>query len=171
MEQPPPKSTPTVSSSSESPPSKSAADQPTSPGELGPTQVAADSSDIPTQSPEDAVTQGGAAKTVGEAPAKTSGKEHKLTQLGEYRLLKVLGSGGMGSVYKARQISLDRDVALKVLSKHLVDNRTFVERFKREARLMAKLDHANILHCYGTGEDHGFHYLAIEYGDAGSMQQ
>jgi serine/threonine-protein kinase len=97
-------------------------------------------------------------------------KDQKLKQLGEFRLIKVLGSGGMGAVYKARQISLDRDVALKVLPKHLVGNKTFVERFKREARLMAKLDHPNILHCYGSGEDHGFHFLAVEYGEAGSMQ-
>ncbi len=123
------------------------------PGESAPTQKS--------------VTEGLGQEAVG---AKSSDSKEKLTQLGEFRLIKVLGSGGMGAVYKARQTSLDRDVALKVLPKHLVGNKTFVERFKREARLMAKLDHPNILHCYGSGEDHGFHFLAVEYGEAGSMQ-
>jgi serine/threonine-protein kinase len=142
---------------------------------LGATQASSElsgSADVPTQSPEKAATQGDLTRTSAEAPAKASTpKEHKLTQLGEYRLIKALGQGGMGAVYKARQISLDRDVALKVLPKHLVGNKTFVERFQREARLMAKLDHPNILHCYGVSEDHGFQYMAMEYGEAGSMQQ
>jgi serine/threonine-protein kinase len=172
MENQPPKSTSSSSPSISSPP-KSAAEQPTTAGDIGPTQSDPPSAaDIPTQSPEDAATQGGATRTVGEAPTKAhASKEHKLTQLGEYRLIKALGAGGMGAVYKARQISLDRDVALKVLPKHLVGNKVFVERFQREARLMAKLDHPNILHCYGVSEDHGFQYMAMEYGEGGSMQQ
>jgi serine/threonine-protein kinase len=128
----------------------------------------------PTTSPEAGPTEAGATQDLGQESMPGKGpesKEGKLKQLGEFKLIKALGSGGMGAVYKARQISLDRDVALKVLPKHLVGNKTFVERFKREARLMAKLDHPNILHCYEVNEDHGFHYMAMEYGEAGSMQQ
>jgi serine/threonine-protein kinase len=100
----------------------------------------------------------------GAAPAP------KLKALGDYRLVKRLGAGGMGSVYLARQISLDRDVALKVMSRELAGKAGFVERFYREARLMARLDHPNIVHCYGVGQEQGWHYLAMEYVDGGSLQ-
>jgi serine/threonine protein kinase len=90
--------------------------------------------------------------------------------LGEYRLLKKLGAGGMGIVYLARQESLDRQVALKVLSRELAAKPAFVQRFQREARVMARLDHPNILRCYGVGEQRGLHYLAMEYADGGSVE-
>jgi serine/threonine-protein kinase len=111
------------------------------------------------------------ATVAGAAPpaAKTAPKE-KVNTLGDFRLLKKLGEGGMGSVYKAHQISLDREVAVKVLSKQLASNPSFVERFQREARLMARLDHPNILRCFGVGEEHGWHYFAMEFIDGGSMQ-
>src|SRR5713101_1460668 len=101
MENQPPKptsspdpSSPAMSSSS---PPKSVAEQPTTAGDVGPTQSDPQSAaDIPTQSPEDAATQGGATKTLGELSTKAAApKEHKLTQLGEYRLIKALGAGGM----------------------------------------------------------------------------
>src|SRR5262249_20391142 len=63
------------------------------------------------------------------------------TMMGDYKLLKKLGQGGMGAVYKAHQVSLDRDVAVKVLSKELAGKSSFVQRFKREAQVMAKMDH------------------------------
>ncbi len=94
----------------------------------------------------------------------------RLTALGDFRMVKKLGSGGMGDVYMGRQISLDRDAAIKVMAKHLANNPHFVERFYREARLMAKLDHPHIIRSYGVGQDHGFHYLAMEYVDGGSLQ-
>src|SRR5207253_6185308 len=89
--------------------------------------------------------------------------------LGDYRLLKKLGQGGMGAVYLAHQISLDRQVALKVLSKEFASKSTFVERFKREARVMAKLDHPNILRCFEVNEAFGYHYLSMELVDGGSL--
>ena len=93
----------------------------------------------------------------------------KVDRLGEFVLLKKLGEGAMGAVFQARQESLDRIVALKVMSAHLAGDPTFVQRFQREARVMARLEHPNILHCYAVGEDRGFHYLAMEYVDGGSL--
>jgi serine/threonine-protein kinase len=90
--------------------------------------------------------------------------------LGDYRLVKKLGEGGMGAVYKGRHDTLERDVAIKVMVKKLAADKTFVQRFYREARIMAKLDHPNIVRCYAVGEDKGFHYLAMEFVDGGSIQ-
>lgn len=140
--------------------------------QLGATQAAPGSADghsaqahEPTKGPEGKTIAGQQAEA-----AKQTGKEQKITALGDFRLLKKLGEGGMGAVYKAHQISLDREVAIKVLSKHLAANPDFVERFQREARIMAKLDHPNILRCYNVGEEHGWRYFAMEFVDGGSMQ-
>lgn len=95
---------------------------------------------------------------------------NKITHLGEFRLKRKLGAGGMGDVYLAEQESLDRKVAIKTLKKKFANDPKFVERFYREAKAMAKLDHPNVVRCYAVGEDHGFHYVAIEYIDGKSMQ-
>jgi serine/threonine-protein kinase len=94
----------------------------------------------------------------------------KTSVLGDFRLLARLGQGSMGTVYRARQCSLGRDVALKVLAKDLVGRPGFVQRFQREARLMTRLDHLHIIRCYAVGESHGFHYLAMEYAGGGNVQ-
>src|ERR1700730_4335595 len=62
-------------------------------------------------------------------------------RLGQYEILEAIGQGGMASVYKARQESMDRDVAIKVIIAQLADNADFITRFEREARLIAKLQH------------------------------
>jgi serine/threonine-protein kinase len=93
----------------------------------------------------------------------------KVTQLGDFRLLKELGKGGMGTVYKARQVSRPRLVALKVLFGHLAARPAFVQRFQREARLLARLDHPHIMRCYEVGEDKSWHYLAVELLEGGSL--
>jgi serine/threonine-protein kinase len=87
----------------------------------------------------------------------------KSLSLGDFRLIRKLGHGAMGRVFKARQISLERDVAVKVLYRHVAANRLFLQRFLREAKLMARLNHPNIVHCYGTGKSQGRYYLAMEY--------
>jgi serine/threonine-protein kinase len=92
------------------------------------------------------------------------------TTLKDFRLLQKLGEGGMGAVYKAHQISLDRVVAVKVPFRHLAKDASFVGRFYREARVMARLDHPHILRCYSVGEENGWHYLAMEFIDGASMQ-
>jgi serine/threonine protein kinase len=92
---------------------------------------------------------------------RVQGKE----QIAGYRLLEALGEGAMGSVYKARQLSLDRDVAIKVLSPHLGEDDEYVQRFFREARAVARLNHTNIISGIDVGESGGIKYLVMEYAD------
>ncbi len=84
-------------------------------------------------------------------------------RLGGFELIRKLGQGGCGVVFLARQLSMDRTVALKVLPKRLAKNRTFVERFHREAKAAAKLNHPNIVHAIDVGEAEGYFYFAMEY--------
>jgi serine/threonine-protein kinase len=106
------------------------------------------------------------------APAKAaSGNPEAGETFGDFRLDKKLGEGGMGAVYKAQQISMDRTVALKLLAKNLSGNQAFVDRFKREARTMAKLDHPNIVRGFAVGDVDGQHYVAMEFIDGLSMQK
>lgn len=102
--------------------------------------------------------------------ATTVSTAAKTTTFGDYKLLKKLGQGGMGAVYKAYQISLDRDVAVKILPKELAGKPGFVERFRREAKLMVRLDHPNILRCFEVNEVQGHHYLSIEFVEGGSLE-
>jgi serine/threonine protein kinase len=84
-------------------------------------------------------------------------------QLGEYRILREVGRGGMGIVYEAEQISLGRHVALKVLPAHAVLNPSLLTRFQNEARVAARLHHTNIVPVFGVGEDQGIHYYAMQF--------
>jgi serine/threonine-protein kinase len=93
----------------------------------------------------------------------------KLTQLGDFRLLAKLGQGGMGSVFKAEQMSRNRLVALKVMNKDLARKPGYIERFQQESRFMGRLNHPNLIKCYAAGESHGFVYLAMEFIDGGSL--
>lgn len=90
--------------------------------------------------------------------------------LDDFRLVKKIGEGAMGTVFKGHQISFDRPVAVKVLFKHVARNLRLVERFYREARVSGCLDHPNIVQGYGVGESQGWHYFAMEYVDGISMQ-
>lgn len=89
--------------------------------------------------------------------------------LAGYRIEAVAGVGGMGVVYRATQLSLDRPVALKVLSSTLVGNRTFRERFRREGRHAAALDHPNIIPVYEAGESNGLMFIAMRLVDGPSL--
>jgi serine/threonine-protein kinase len=101
---------------------------------------------------------------------KADDKKTKVTQLGDFKLLKKLGQGGMGTVYLALQVSLDRKVALKTLSKELAERPNFVERFLRECRSMARLQHANVVQVFAADSYKGYHYVAIEFVDGQSLQ-
>jgi serine/threonine protein kinase len=83
--------------------------------------------------------------------------------LEDFQILRKIGSGTMGAVYLAHQVSLNRDVALKVLAQALVEKRSFVERFSREASVLSSLDHPNIVRLFGIGSEHGCYYYAMEY--------
>ncbi|HLJ91701.1 MAG TPA: hypothetical protein VKU02_00775 [Gemmataceae bacterium] len=78
--------------------------------------------------------------------------------LGDYRILREVGRGGMGIVYEAVQESLGRHVALKILPFHQLMNPIHLERFRREARAAAQLHHTNIVPVFGIGEAEGVHY-------------
>ncbi|MGH6691112.1 MAG: serine/threonine-protein kinase, partial [Gammaproteobacteria bacterium] len=85
------------------------------------------------------------------------------TRLGPYTISSMLGAGGMGEVYKARDSRLDRDVAIKVLAASLAADARFKERFEREARVVASLNHPHICTLYDIGEHAGATFLVMEY--------
>ena len=84
-------------------------------------------------------------------------------KLGEYVLEKRIGKGGMGQVFRARQESLDRLVAVKVLPKELAKDDTFFARFEREAKSAASLIHPNVIQIYSYGVEKDVPYFAMEY--------
>ena len=88
-----------------------------------------------------------------------------------FQPVRKLGEGAMGAVYKAKQLSLDRYVALKILPKRLASNKEFVARFQREAKMVALLSHPNIVRGIVVGEENGIHYLAMEYVEGESIGQ
>jgi serine/threonine-protein kinase len=101
-------------------------------------------------------------------PPRTSPRR-RIAALGGYRLGDKLGAGAMGAVYRARQISTGRPAAVKVLRPHLAKNRLFLQRFLREAQVMARLSHPNIIRCYATGKQCGRYYLAMELVEGASL--
>lgn len=89
----------------------------------------------------------------------------------QWEILALIGEGGMGFVYQIRQPALDRIVALKILSPELLRDPAFAERFAREARVLGKLNHPNIVTVYESGESGGFFYLVMEYVDGVNLRQ
>ena len=85
------------------------------------------------------------------------------SSLGGFKIERELGRGGMGVVYKAHELSLNRKAALKVLSQRLSSDEEFLKRFQREAQVIAALNHPNIVNMLSCGEDHGLYYFAMEY--------
>src|SRR5438552_13660153 len=89
----------------------------------------------------------------------------------QLEILELLGQGGMGAVYKARQPGLDRLVALKILPPEAGNDPGFAERFTREARALARLSHPNIVAVHDFGQVDGLHYLAMQYVDGPNLRQ
>jgi serine/threonine-protein kinase len=109
----------------------------------------------------------------GETTPEASGDwstEPLWPELHDFRLIRKIGEGAMGAVFKARQISSGRRVAIKVIFPHLARNTKVIERFYREARTMGLLEHPNIVQAYGVGEENGYHYFAMEYVNGRSVQ-
>ncbi len=90
-------------------------------------------------------------------------------QIPGYSIKRKLGAGAMASVYLARQISLDRMVAIKVLPKKYNSNVNFIDRFYKEGRAAAKLNHPNIVQAYDVGKAGEFHYFVMEYVEGGTV--
>jgi basic membrane lipoprotein Med (substrate-binding protein (PBP1-ABC) superfamily)/ABC-type phosphate/phosphonate transport system substrate-binding protein len=90
--------------------------------------------------------------------------------LGQYRIVEQLGKGGMATVFKAFQPSLERYVAVKVLPPYFAHEEGFSERFVREAKAIARLDHPHILPIYDFGQDHDISYIAMKYVEAGTLK-
>ena len=90
--------------------------------------------------------------------------------IGDFIIRREIGRGGMGIVYEAYQISLDRPAALKVLSEAYANNSEFVVGFIKEARAAAKLNHPHVVQAYAVGEDAGIFYLAMEFIDGETMK-
>jgi serine/threonine protein kinase len=91
--------------------------------------------------------------------------------LGPYRIINQIGRGGMATVYKAYQPSVDRYVAIKVLPSQLAESREFATRFQQEARIIAKLEHPHILPVFDYGESDGVAYFVMRYMDAGTLKE
>jgi serine/threonine protein kinase len=85
------------------------------------------------------------------------------TKFGPYEIVSALGAGGMGEVYRARDLRLNRTVAIKVLPSHLSGDSEAKERFDREARSISSLSHPNVCQLYDVGAQDGISYLVMEF--------
>jgi len=104
----------------------------------------------------------GAREALGRARERTLGRTGELVQLGRFRIVERIGSGGMGVVYVAHDAQLDRDVAIKLLRPDLAPDLSGRERLVREAQAIAKLSHPNIVHVYEVGHDGPQVFMAME---------
>jgi serine/threonine-protein kinase len=91
------------------------------------------------------------------------GESQRKFQIPGYQMLQKLGKGSMGLVYKAKQLSVDRVVAIKILLEPLAQNKEFIKRFEREAKIAAKLSHNNVVNAIDAGEVGGHYYFVMEY--------
>ena len=92
-----------------------------------------------------------------------------LDRIGPYSIKKKLAEGGMGAVYVALQESLNRTVAIKILPAYLTEFGEFVERFEREAKIVAQLSHPNIIHVIDRGKWEDHYYFVMEYVEGDSL--
>ncbi len=90
-------------------------------------------------------------------------------QIPGFEIIEAVATGGMGSVFKARQVSLNKTVALKILSPKLARDKKYIDRFMREAKSLAKLNHPNVVAVIDVGKGGGHYYLVMEYVSAGSL--
>ena len=91
------------------------------------------------------------------------------TRLGHYEIASLIGAGGMGEVYKAKDSRLNRAVAIKTLPQHLSGNSELRERFEREARTISSLNHPHICTLHDIGQQDGIDYIVMEYIDGAKL--
>ncbi|WP_313429733.1 Stk1 family PASTA domain-containing Ser/Thr kinase, partial [Siminovitchia terrae] len=90
---------------------------------------------------------------------------------GRYNIIKMVGGGGMANVYLARDMILDRDVAVKILRLDFADEEEFIRRFQREAQSATSLNHPNIVNVFDVGEEDNIYYIVMEYVDGMTLKQ
>ena len=122
------------------------------------------------------VSRGGKSQSDAKVSAGAAGHgqadDHDIPEkLGGYRILRLLGRGAMGAVYEAKQISLDRLVALKTIRARLAGNASSLARFTREAYAAAQLTHHNVVQIYDFGEDDGKHFFSMEWVRGGPLSE
>src|SRR5436190_3871126 len=92
------------------------------------------------------------------------------TEFGRYRIESIAGQGGMGVVYRATQLGLDRAVALKLITPEFAHDEEFRERFKRESKLAASIEHPNVIPVYEAGEQDGALFLAMRFVEGSDLK-
>ncbi len=132
-----------------------------------PEEAGSNAAPLPLQNPTLTDTSEG----VGTHPAAEGQPSHVGMKFGDFELMEELGRGGMGVVYKARQLSLDRPVALKMLLADHFQNAVVMQRFLAEARAVAALDHPDIVKIYQIGECTLGHYFAMEFLEGQPLSQ
>lgn len=125
-------------------------------------EIAHDSSAFAERLVQDGLLTGYQAKRI-------AGGESDTLLIGPYVVLDVLGTGGMGCVYRAEHRAMRRAVALKVIAQHKLGNPEMVQRFEREVRAAARLDHPNIVTAFDAGDVDGTHYLAMQCVDGRTL--
>src|SRR5215204_4535837 len=93
------------------------------------------------------------------------------SQINQYKILEKIGSGGQGTVYKALDTKLERQVVIKVLPPELTVKSSNYKRFEREAQLASSLDHPNIATIFDLNESNGMHYIAMQYVEGKNVRQ
>jgi len=119
--------------------------------------------------PEESSGKAGCPETAAAAPTLSDLK--KIRYFGDYELIEEIARGGMGTVFKARQVTLNRVVALKLISSGVLTSHDNIKRFKAEAEAAAGLDHANIVPIYETGEHDGQHFFSMKLVAGQSLAQ
>jgi serine/threonine protein kinase len=109
--------------------------------------------------------------TVVPAPSHELSKLLAGERLGHYELIEFAGGGGMGAVFRGRDCTLNREVAIKVLSRDQSGDDETLKRFKNEAQSAARLDHENIARVYYVGEDKGLHFIVFEFIEGVNVRQ